>query len=167
MIIFKCKYCGEEFDKKESLGGHIIWCDKNPNKNGKCNFKKHATIFNKEDRPKYVQRNCKQHGLTKYVLRKDGYYRCCKCASEAVILRRKKVKEELVEYKGGKCEICGYNKCIAALEFHHVNSADKDFSISKKGVTISIEKMKKEADKCMLLCSNCHKEIHYKNILGI
>ena len=164
--MFKCKYCGKEFDKKESLGGHIIWCNLNPNKNGKSNFKNTYNNLEIEDLPKYIQRECKHHGLSKFVLRTDGSYRCAKCSSESVILRRKKVKEELVEYKGGKCEICGYNKCIAALEFHHIDSNEKDFAISSKGITISIEKMKKEVDKCMLLCSNCHKEVHYKNILG-
>lgn len=70
----------------------------------------------------------------------------------------KRIKEELVEYKGGKCEICGYNKCIQALEFHHLDPTQKDFSIS--GGTKSFERLKPEVDKCILVCSNCHKEIH-------
>ena len=76
-------------------------------------------------------------------------------------IRRNNIKLALVQYKGGKCEKCGYNKCIAALEFHHVNTKEKEFTIAKHN-TKSFIHLKKEVDKCMLLCSNCHKEIHYK-----
>ena len=65
-----------------------------------------------------------------------------------------------VTYKGGKCEKCGYNKCIAALDFHHLNPLEKDFSIGNKGYTRSWENIKKEIDKCILVCANCHREIH-------
>ena len=71
---------------------------------------------------------------------------------------RKRTKELLVEYKGGKCEFCGYNKCIEALEFHHIDETTKEFQIS--GSTKSLEKQKKEADKCYMLCANCHRELH-------
>lgn len=68
-----------------------------------------------------------------------------------------------VEYKGGQCEACGYNRCIEALEFHHTNFSQKDFSISNKGYTRSWAKVKEELDKCKLLCANCHREIHSKS----
>lgn len=75
--------------------------------------------------------------------------------------KRKRTKEKAIEYKGGKCEICGYNKCIGALEFHHINSEDKDFGIASKGYTRSWEKLKEELDKCIMVCANCHRELHY------
>ena len=78
--------------------------------------------------------------------------------SEAVITWRKRTKIKLIEYKGGKCELCGYNKCTSALHFHHLNPNEKDFSIS--GKSLSFEKLKSEVDKCVLVCSNCHSEIH-------
>jgi 5-methylcytosine-specific restriction endonuclease McrA len=78
----------------------------------------------------------------------------------AVKARRKKVRQMAIEYKGGRCQLCGYNRCIEALEFHHNNSSSKDFSISEKGYTRSWVKVKEELDKCMLLCANCHREIH-------
>lgn len=106
-----------------------------------------------------VLKECKKHGLTEYVLRNDGRYRCKKCAVEAVQRRREKTKELLVEYKGSKCEICGYDKCISALEFHHITPGEKDFGVSD-GLTRSFEKNKEEADKCILVCANCHREIH-------
>lgn len=78
--------------------------------------------------------------------------------SESVVAWRKRTKLKLVEYKGGKCQCCGYSKCIEALEFHHIDASSKEFSIS--GKSSSFEKLKKEVDKCILVCSNCHKEIH-------
>lgn len=77
---------------------------------------------------------------------------------------RIRLKEKLVEYKGGKCEICGYDKCITALDFHHLNPNEKDFSLGS-GSAIAFEKAKKEVDKCILVCSNCHREIHHNQIL--
>lgn len=79
---------------------------------------------------------------------------------QQVIYWRIKAKKLLVEYKGGECERCGYNKCIDALEFHHKDPSEKDFTIS--GKSWAFERLKKEADKCILVCSNCHKEIHFK-----
>ena len=61
---------------------------------------------------------------------------------------------------GGKCKCCGYSKCSEALVFHHINPESKVEKVSKlvyrKGITIA----KREAEKCMLLCANCHAEVH-------
>lgn len=65
-----------------------------------------------------------------------------------------------IEYKRNKCCICGYNKCKSALEFHHLDPKQKDFGISAKGYTRSWEKIKEELDKCIMVCANCHREIH-------
>jgi len=74
---------------------------------------------------------------------------------------RRRLKEKLVQYKGGKCEICGYDKCISALDFHHLNPSEKDFNLASSKV-LSFEKCKLEVDKCILVCANCHREIHDK-----
>ena len=108
---------------------------------------------------KHIDKECKHHGLTSFVLENRGYYRCCKCRSTAVAKRRRKLKKSLVEYMGGECSICSYNKCIAALEFHHVDPTQKKFGISVSGNTRSLNKLKAEADKCILVCANCHREI--------
>jgi len=81
---------------------------------------------------------------------------------KAVYARRKKVRAMAVEYKGGKCENCGYYRCLDALEFHHKDPAQKDFSISSKGYTRSWIRVKEELDKCTILCANCHREFHAK-----
>jgi 5-methylcytosine-specific restriction endonuclease McrA len=109
---------------------------------------------------KIIIKECDKHGETEYVLRADKRYRCKKCNTEAVIKRRKLVKVKSVEYKGGKCERCGYDKFVGALEFHHTNPNEKDFHISQSGHSRSWERVKQELDKCILLCSNCHKELH-------
>ena len=78
----------------------------------------------------------------------------------AVRKRRKKIRKMALEYKGDKCERCGYTQCMEALEFHHTISSEKDFSVSSKGYTRSWKRVKEELDKCILLCANCHREIH-------
>ena len=80
----------------------------------------------------------------------------------AVHTRRKKVRTLAVDYKGGKCERCGYDRCPDALEFHHLDPAKKDFAIYSKGYTRSWQKVKVELDKCMIVCANCHRELHSK-----
>jgi hypothetical protein len=73
---------------------------------------------------------------------------------------RRKVKLKLIVYKGGKCERCGYDKIIflGCFHFHHKDKDQKDFVIS--GKSCKFETLIKEADKCLLLCSNCHAETH-------
>ena len=70
---------------------------------------------------------------------------------------------QCIEYKGGKCENCGYNKYEGALEFHHIDVSKKDFSISRAKLTSFSDDVKLELDKCRLLCANCHREEHRKN----
>lgn len=109
---------------------------------------------------------CATHGETvTFKLLRSGKerslrYRCNKCLSEAVARRRRKVKAMLVDDFGGRCTICGYSKCVKALQFHHLDGDDKDFGIAAKGHTRSYEKIKEEASKCLLVCANCHAEIH-------
>lgn len=79
---------------------------------------------------------------------------------QAVSKRRKKLKEMAIEYGGGKCQICGYSKCSRALNFHHKDPDQKDFGLSARGLTRSWEKIKAELEKCILVCSNCHMELH-------
>lgn len=79
---------------------------------------------------------------------------------QKTILRRS-MKKQAIKILGGKCSVCGYDKCIDALEFHHKNPKEKDFKIGS-GNTMSWKEYKNEAEKCVLLCSNCHKEIHSK-----
>lgn len=70
-------------------------------------------------------------------------------------------KNKAIEYKGGKCIVCGYDKCPAALEFHHLDPSKKDPKITN--ISISQRPLKFiqiELDKCVLLCCRCHREVH-------
>ncbi len=78
----------------------------------------------------------------------------------AVAKRRKKLKEMAVEFKGGKCELCGYDRCVDALDFHHIDAKKKEFGLAKNGLTRAWSRVLKEVQKCVLICSNCHREIH-------
>lgn len=88
------------------------------------------------------------------------YSECKRCRRRWQNGASKRNKTTLVEYKGGKCVCCGYNTYIGALDFHHLDPRGKDPNW-KKMRHWSAERVKKEVDKCVLLCRNCHSEVHY------
>jgi hypothetical protein len=77
----------------------------------------------------------------------------------AVKKRRKKLKQMSVALKGGRCQLCGYSRCIRALEFHHIDPDEKGFALSERGLTRSWTKIQEELAKTVLLCANCHREV--------
>jgi predicted HNH restriction endonuclease len=88
----------------------------------------------------------------------DQKIKCKKCHSKATYQRQKGIRLRLLEEFGAKCQICGYSKYSGALEFHHRDPTQKDpKQFNSWG---NYEKQRKELDKCVLLCSNCHKEVH-------
>jgi transposase-like protein len=111
------------------------------------------------DAPKDVEMSCPHHGLTPFRIDHRRTYQCLRCRQERVAERRRKVKRVLVEEAGGRCSACGYDRCIAALQFHHVEPSQKSFTLSARGVTRGIDLAREEARKCILLCANCHAEI--------
>jgi hypothetical protein len=82
--------------------------------------------------------------------------------------RRKKLKQRAVDYLGGSCIHCKYNKCLDALDFHHRDERQKEFSISK-GIASEYRwsRLKPELDKCDLVCANCHRELHWHTVNDI
>jgi len=74
--------------------------------------------------------------------------------------RRKKLRQMALDLLGGKCMICGYCRDMKALDFHHLDESQKKFGLSDRGLTRSWEKTKEEVLKCVLLCANCHREVH-------
>lgn len=73
-----------------------------------------------------------------------------------------KYRRMLHELKINGCALCGYDKCPDALSFHHVNSKDKKFCVCITNLHCKDRKIIDEINKCILLCANCHWEIHYK-----
>jgi 5-methylcytosine-specific restriction endonuclease McrA len=70
---------------------------------------------------------------------------------------RSEIKKKALAEKGGKCMLCGYSRCTSALQFHHINPFEKDKDLSRYS---SWKTAKEELKKCVLVCSNCHSEIH-------
>ena len=73
---------------------------------------------------------------------------------------RNRLKERAVYVMGGKCQCCGYDKCITALEFHHLDPKEKDFNFGSNS-NRSWQNTRDEIQKCILVCANCHREIHF------
>ena len=77
--------------------------------------------------------------------------------------KRLELKRKCVEYKGGRCQVCGYSKSLDALEFHHIDKSKKSFSISdvfREIHGVSWDTVREELDKCILVCANCHRDMH-------
>lgn len=123
-------------------------------------------------------KNCARCNTT-MPLTEDNFYRvktgkdagkwqgyCKPCNLQNTVERQRAFKQCCVDYKGGQCEHCGFDKSNAALDFHHIDPSEKDFTLSKVRNT-SYEKNRKkiesELDKCLLLCKNCHAIEHEKH----
>jgi transposase len=106
-----------------------------------------------------IRAKCPRHGETEFYLDGRGGYRCKRCRSAAVTRRRRKMKAILVREAGGACRICGYRSNMRALHFHHIEPAEKRLELNAKGISLSLETLRAEAQKCVLLCSNCHAEV--------
>lgn len=118
---------------------------------------------------KLIKDNKKQCTHCQRILALDQFYKrssrtsglhslCKECDDVRSKERINKTKKQCIEYKGGCCIKCGYNKCIFALDFHHKDPTQKKFNISKYRKN-SFQSLKSELDKCDLLCSNCHREL--------
>jgi transposase-like protein len=103
---------------------------------------------------------CARHGLTEFGLRENrAGFRCLRCRSLDVSNARRRRKELLVREAGGRCQGCGYDAFIGALQFHHRDPARKAFAISGGGIPRALDRARREAGKCVLLCANCHAEV--------
>lgn len=113
----------------------------------------------------------------KVLVRGKTYFKTyCKKCDNTIIRKKypdkrtpiiKKKREYCINYAGKKCMICGYSRCVNALEFHHKDPSKKDFGISSTTITNkSVELLRNEIEKCILVCANCHREIHY-NIIKV
>jgi len=117
-----------------------------------------------------------KHNTSKlHMPQKGDLLVCKKCSKEYVYNRRgetksiclscvqkthfRKKKAWAVNYLGGKCCVCGYSKCLRALSFHHKDPSQKDFTISSS-YCLSYKRIQTELDKCVLICSNHHHEVH-------
>ena len=104
---------------------------------------------------------CIYHLCDNELKGKQKQYCSVKCRSKKKVKEwRIRTKLRSIEYKGGCCQVCGYDRYIGALEFHHRDLTQKDFGIAAAGHCRAWEKIQAELDKCDLLCANCHREAH-------
>ncbi len=104
-------------------------------------------------------RKCKHHGESIFSQDNRGYWVCLKCKARQTSEAGRSLKQKMVDYAGGCCIVCQYDGYIGALEFHHVNPATKSFEVNSR-CKRSWDAIIEEIAKCVLLCSNCHKEVH-------
>ena len=154
-----CKKCDKKFPRRINLDGkerHLS----NRKYCLKCSpFGKHNTTRLHETERTSAGQHCRCSICDReYSYSKKSGHTTQKCNSCMVNARRIKLKDRMIEYKGGQCIHCGYCRSVQALEFHHRNPATKKFVLSGSHCR-RWEIIKKELDKCDLVCSNCHREI--------
>ena len=123
--------------------------------------------------PEWIKCRCQ------YCDKEFDYYRetstvrksCYKCipdgkGNDAALIRRL-IKQKAVNYKGNKCYCCNISFPLVVYDFHHLDPSQKDFSLSDKTSTVKWDKVKTEIDKCILVCANCHRQIHSGDIIVI
>ncbi len=159
-----CNKCNQKFPNRIKINGiaKVIcsrkYClDCSPFKQHNTRkLEKYGAIL--DDDKKYCSDCKKGLPLTEFYKRKNGScYSCCKICQSRKTNKQRETKLKCINYKGGKCQRCGYNRCIQALDFHHMG--DKKFGISTAR-NKRFEKLKLELDKCILVCAICHRELH-------
>ncbi len=99
-----------------------------------------------------------------YKKGKNGQQSWCKgCVLSTQKIRWKQRKLKAVKLMGGKCKKCGYDRNLAALDFHHTNPEEKEYNFNRL-VKKSWNEIVNELKKCILLCKTCHSEIHHPDL---
>ena len=150
-----CKWCNQEF---EASRRDTKYCSRS------CQAK--ASRARKANNIDIREKVCGKCGKS-FIVKDNAFnrrycYDCVPSTPKSGAQNRQIIKQWALEYKGSKCEKCGYNKCSEALEFQHKNPEEKDFNLSDRNLILDWQEIKKELDKCILVCANCHREIHAK-----
>lgn len=156
-----CCKCNVQFPNRTEINGKQI----NISKRKYClicsPFDKHNT--RKLEKPKFNRRTRYLTKITKRCSNCDKVKEIAivnsKCSTCRILEKRKRNKNKAVLLLGGKCKICGYDKCSKALDFHHIDSSKKNFAMSSNWHW-SWNKIVEELKKCILLCNRCHVEVH-------
>ena len=166
-----CKKCGSPFPNKLVINGKSISLKRRkfcpncspPNQHNRID------LAQKQERGAPTQpgrKTCRRCGRmldiqSQFYAQANGQPMswCKECVNQRTKERKKANKLKAVEYKGGKCQRCGYSKCMSALEFHHIDGDTKEDILSVLARR-TFDKMMPELDKCILVCVNCRREIH-------
>ena len=149
-----CTVCQKEFDAIKSTKKYCSDDCMNKARRERAKLKKENKIFNSMNKLCVL---C-ESPFTPKTPAANSRMCCYECMPDGVQLTRGMFLQKIKEKYGGKCMRCGYNKCIKALEFHHLDPSQKDFTISNDHFKLidAIE----ESKKCIMLCANCHRELH-------
>lgn len=158
MVTVTCSICGKIFESQKTTKKYCS--DSCRNAARRITYSKTSKIS--KGKREYIgnDKQCPICGILFKPKNTNAYQRqCCyNCMPEGIQLTRGMFLAKIKEARGGKCVRCGYDKCITALEFHHIDPSKKDFTISNGN--FKLQDAIKESKKCILLCSNCHKEFH-------
>jgi hypothetical protein len=159
-----CKLCDIRFNNLLRVEGKIVNCKNRKyclecSPYGKHNTKKLEKYVNgASEKIPPLACVCIKCNKDYFYVRQNGTTKnlCSNCISNK---RRKTAKEKSVEHMGGKCQICGYDKCLRSLHFHHKDGEEKKFELCY-GARFTWQEVLEEINKCILVCANCHGEIH-------
>ncbi len=160
-----CQKCGKEFPNRLKIRGKT----RNLHSRKFCincsPFNVHNTR-NLVEQESAGKRRCPRCGRLLPIenfygrrMREGSSVYCKQCTNLQTLERQRILKQKAVDYKGGRCSRCGYDRYVGALEFHHLDPDGKDLVISQFRHT-TFDKTISELDKCVLVCANCHREIH-------
>lgn len=155
MIKNICVVCGKEFESIRSTKKYCSpECEYQERKN-----RKELKIKNNEEKL-MQEKECLLCGQKFRPKTSSANQRTCcyDCMPDGTQLRRGDFLAKIKKRRGGKCERCGYNTCLKALEFHHLDPSKKDFTISNDH--FKLKDAIEESKKCVLICANCHRELH-------
>jgi hypothetical protein len=163
-----CKKCGNGFKTSIVVDGKRHYLNKRK-------YCLECSPFGTQNRRKLegigvVADGCRFCSLCKKVKPNSEFYtrskskwlrgECKECSKQDRKKRLEDFKAECVEYKGGKCQVCGYSRYFGSMDFHHTDPKKKDFSISNMRFGYKVTQgVKDELDKCVLVCCRCHREI--------
>lgn len=152
-MILKCQWCNKEFDAKRKDTKYCCEaCSKRASR---------YRLSQGIDSSKHICAKCQKEFIIKeHAYNRRYCYDCMPKIPKSGAENRAIIKQWALEYKGKQCCICGYDKCSQALDFHHIDNNKKEFVLSDRNLILDWQEIKKELDKCLLVCSNCHREIH-------
>jgi endogenous inhibitor of DNA gyrase (YacG/DUF329 family) len=147
-MILKCEICGKDMEAqkttKKYCSKECMNIARRTRTSSSINIERTCPLCGKSFKPKTAAAN---HRVC-----------CYECMPEGTQLTRGMFLAKIKQKRGGACIRCGYNTCIKALEFHHMDPSEKDFTISNDH--FKLQEAIDESEKCILICSNCHRELH-------
>lgn len=160
MIIPVCVKCSRSFPNRKTIDGKL----KNLSSRKYClqcsPFGKHNTVKIHKAKPRSKSKYCICDRCgRRYLYSRDSGHRLTRCNACLQRVRQRRIKQRAADFLGGKCILCGYSRCIEALDFHHRDPSKKDYTIGHM-YNRAWARIEEELRKCVLICATCHREVH-------